>query len=431
MNISELKIRNFKIIGDVVIQPVGRVILISGKNGMGKSTVFDAVMAAMRGAKFVPEKPIKSGKVKGEIVCKLRTDKGVLTVERTFSEKKEGTGYSTQLSVYDDKQIFCSPQSVLDGLLGAISLDPSEFVLMKQEQQFQTLRQLVPLVDRKGNPVDPDQIKHLNELDYKERARLNRQHKDLSAEISVLSDQLPQNIPEKEIDMAEVSAQLAQASEHNSAVKVAAERKQDSAKRLARNIELAKRKQEEARAALQQAEADQKLFEAWHNALAAEKEEALIDTAELAAKLQAAQEMNRLVAMRRKRDELAGQAKKAYCDAEDLTAVMDEREKVKNDALARAKFPIPGLAFGEGEVIYQGQPFSQASSSEQIRVGCAIAMALRPEIRVMNIKHGNLLDKQSWQIVSDMAEEKDWQIWTEMVTEEKIGITMMEGSVQS
>ncbi len=47
----------------------------------------------------------------------------------------------------------------------------------------------------------------------------------------------------------------------------------------------------------------------------------------------------------------------------------------------------------------------------------------------MNIKHGNRLAKESWQIVADMAEAQDWQIWTEMVTDEKIGITMVEGSV--
>ncbi|NGZ99664.1 hypothetical protein G5V59_02720 [Nocardioides sp. W3-2-3] len=52
---------------------------------------------------------------------------------------------------------------------------------------------------------------------------------------------------------------------------------------------------------------------------------------------------------------------------------------MKADALAKATFPVDGLGFDDDGVTYQGVPFAQASSAEQIRVSLAMAMSLNPQ----------------------------------------------------
>ena len=54
--------------------------------------------------------------------------------------------------------------------------------------------------------------------------------------------------------------------------------------------------------------------------------------------------------------------------------------------------PVEGLGFGAGIVTFNGLPFDQASTAEQLRVSVAIAMAANPKLRVLRIKHGNDLD---------------------------------------
>ena len=67
-------------------------------------------------------------------------------------------------------------------------------------------------------------------------------------------------------------------------------------------------------------------------------------------------------------------------------------------------------------VTFQGVPFSQASSAEQIRVSVAMAMAMNPRLRVLRIKDGSLLDDQALAALREQVAENDFQLWLEVVT---------------
>jgi hypothetical protein len=54
--------------------------------------------------------------------------------------------------------------------------------------------------------------------------------------------------------------------------------------------------------------------------------------------------------------------------------------------------PIDGLSLESGRVMFNGIPLDQGSSAEQLRVSTAIAMSSNPELRVIRIKDGSLLD---------------------------------------
>jgi len=95
-----------------------------------------------------------------------------------------------------------------------------------------------------------------------------------------------------------------------------------------------------------------------------------------------------------------------------------------------AKFPIDGLGFNEQGVTFNGIPFKQCSSAERLKVSLAMAMALNPELKVIRITNGNLLDSSNMTVVEQMAKDNDYQIWLEMVNETgSMGIYIEDGEV--
>ena len=98
--------------------------------------------------------------------------------------------------------------------------------------------------------------------------------------------------------------------------------------------------------------------------------------------------------------------------------------------LAAVDMPVDGLGFGDDGLTFNGLPFSQASSSEQLRVGLAIAIALNPTLRVVRITDGSLLDSDALAMVAAMAEAHDCQVWLEKVEDGAgIGIHIEDGQV--
>ena len=128
--------------------------------------------------------------------------------------------------------------------------------------------------------------------------------------------------------------------------------------------------------------------------------------------------------------DLQAQAKAKEDESKRLTEAMEARTKAKENAISRATMPIPALGFGDGLVLYQGIPFEQASSAEQLRVSTAIAMAANPKLKVIRITDGSLLDSDSLAMLHAMAEENGFQVWLEVVSDSKnIGVVISDGEV--
>ena len=111
---------------------------------------------------------------------------------------------------------------------------------------------------------------------------------------------------------------------------------------------------------------------------------------------------------------------------------MDARAKQKQDAIAGAAMPVDGLGFGAGVVTYNGVPFDQASSAEQLRVSMGIAIAANPKLRVIRITDGSLLDEDSLAAIGEMAKAADFQVFVEVVDSSgTVGIVIEDGLVAS
>ena len=445
MRILSFTAENFKKIRVVEIVPKGRMTTLTGRNGQGKTSVLDALWALLAGKRAIPEKPVRKGAEKSKLQAVLGDEEGrpYLVAKRTISGDR-----TTSLiveAVAGAQRPAGTPQAVLDALIGEMSFDPVAFVHLDAKKQAEILRSIVKL------DVNLDDIAQQNSADYTERTAINRKVAELRAQAAAVI--FSPGLPKEKVDEAEIVTRRQEANQANMqmAERLAEKNRLGQALKDAESAENQQREQiEEQKELINRLEmqlttakkglADfsvvlEKLGEtvstarlAWEQAPAAE----MVDLSPLDAELEQAQLTNREIAKRERRDELERQVQDAERETARLTRSMEVREEKKREALASAKMPVDGLTFNEEGVWFKGIPLEQLGEAEQIRVGCALAMAANPKLRCIPIGHGESLDNESLALIEQLAEEHDFQIFMAKVdTSGKVGIVLEDGMVQA
>ncbi|WP_311274801.1 AAA family ATPase [Methylobacterium sp. WCS2018Hpa-22] len=403
MKILQLQAENVKRLKAVSITPDGNIVEITGRNGQGKSSVLDAIWWALAGTSHIQAVPIR----KGENEARIRLDLGEIKVTRTFKRQDDGTFPTKILVESAEGARYPSPQRMLDSLLGALSFDPLGFTRMDGKDQLEALKRFVP-------GVDFDAIDKANKADFAKRTEVNREVRTLRSQAAGIS--VPENAPSERIDDAALVEELERAGEHNTLVE---------RRRASREAFVAETERMEARGADLRAQA-QALYDqaAEAEALAAGKRRQLaeaeqlpepIDTLDLRQRIADAGRVNALVAQREQRDRIEAQSKDVETQAAALTKAIEDRTAQRREAIAKAEMPVPGIGFGEDEILLDGIPFDQASSAEQLRTSVAIAIAMNPKLRVIRVQDGSLLDEDAMRILAEMAAAADYQVWIEVV----------------
>ena len=190
MKILKLTAENFKKLSAVEISPDGNMVIISGKNGAGKSSVLDAIEAALCGGRTLPKQPIKEG----EIRAKVEVDMGEYKVTRTFF------GTTSTLIVEttgETKAKISSPQAFLDKIVGDLSFDPLAFLKKQPAEQRNTLMKFLGLnLEEFVNKIAAIKI---------ERTELNREksRKLHEAESLIFTSNLPPTTLAKKLKLKE------------------------------------------------------------------------------------------------------------------------------------------------------------------------------------------------------------------------------------
>ncbi|GAA3289134.1 AAA family ATPase [Arthrobacter citreus] len=403
--IIKLEANNFKRLRAVEISPDGNLVVIAGRNGQGKTSVLDAITAALGGnnAKTLP-RPIRDGEDKASIV--LETED--LIVTRTFS------GTTSKLTVKGkDGATFSKGQAKLDQLLGRLSLDPLAFTQLSDKEQLATLIDLVDL------PFDPTKLEAERAKVFAERTDVNRRVKELQGQAAQYT--IPADVPAEEVSVSALLSQYREAQD--------AERGQRNDHDELRN---AIQQVEAIDAQIQQLQAKRaewiKDMEVAAYTIAAHPE--LPDLEAIQSQIDTAEQVNSNVRAAQGHRQIVERLTTLQGDAEFLTAQLAAIEKRKAEGLAAATFPVDGLGFDTDGVTYQSVPFKQASGAEQLRVSLAMAIALNPGLKVIRIADGSLLDSTNLQLIEEMAVANDYQVWIEMVDESgDFGITIEDGSV--
>jgi hypothetical protein len=207
---------------------------------------------------------------------------------------------------------------------------------------------------------------------------------------------------------------------------------QQRADRLTREREDALAEIVRLRARVAELDEDIVAANAEHDALHAKRD--AIEAPDLVALEESIQQREVVNGLVRRVAELADMATaqtELQAEADTLTREMDAIDTEKSAALAAAKMPVPGLGFDVDGVSFNGTPFVQCSSAEQLRISMAMAMAMNPRVRVIRIKDGSLLDAESMTLVAELALEHDFQVWIERVADHGgVGIVIEDGRVE-
>ena len=427
MKIIGLTAENIKRLVAIEIEPTGALVQITGRNGHGKSSTLDSIWWALARAKHIQAAPIR----KGQNTARIRLDLGELIVTRTF-ERRDDDEVTTKIIVHNaDGVRLPSPEKALDDLIGALSMDPLEFMRAKPEAQVKTLRSFVP-------DVDFDEIEHENKADYDKRTEVNRNAKSLLAQAMAIK--VPPGTPVKRIDESDLVAQLEKAGEHNAEIEARKARREAVKKEIAdceaRKAELIEMRAELLRQAdeleTRSSKVGERAIELNEKLVNAPALPDPIDTADLRRKIDEARTVNEAVDARTRRGDLEKRVAALEAESADLTAAIDGRKADMEKAVAAAGLPIEGLSLGEDEVMLDGLPLNQASDAMQLRTSLAIAMALNPKLRVIRVRDGSLLDSDAMKIVAEMAEKHDFQVWIERVDDSgKVGFVLEDGQVVS
>lgn len=431
MKVIEFRAENFKKLKAVEIHPEPTVQVISGANGAGKSSILDAIWAALGGADMSKEtgtiQPIREGEEKASV----RLDLGDFIVTRKWT--KSG---STVTVENKDGAVYKTPQALLDGLIGKISLDPLNFSNADSKYQRDVLLSIVKI------PADLVKIDGDRQEKYIYRTALNRDIKAMNARLAAMPAPAP-GTPETEVStepIIEAQRVAVDAIRQNNQARAIVTRLSDDVDRIDAEIVAAVKETEALY--LRMRELNDKLEKmkqesaAKRVALKTEGENvaALVDPDlnSFSVKLREVETTNRAVRAAQDRKKLFQEIGAVETLVAELTAAMTVIEKQKTDAIAAASFPVPGLGFNDTGVTFKGLPFAQCSSAEKLRVSVAVAMSAAPKLRVIRITDGSLIDSKNLEILSTLAKENDFQLWIEKVDESgKVGVYIEDGEVKA
>lgn len=404
LTIVGLEAENVKRLKAIMIHPAAvGVIKICGLNAAGKSSVLDAIEAALSSKRAEPEVPIRTGETSAKVILDL----GEFRVVKSWTEK------GSYLSVHRQDGKLAKPRDFLDKLIGTgLGFDPLAFANEESAVQVAALLDLLKL------PEDPRLLDEKKGELYAQRRDVNREIKALQAQAAGLpgpNETVPRELVSVEALLAEHAA-MTKAKAKNDALRTQRSELQRNTERLEEQIANVMRELEGLR--LTQREIHEQLLSVDETVKTIQDP----DLAGIMENIRTAESVNAKVREAQRYDELAEQILGKEMETTGLTSQIEALDARKLQILSEAPFPVPGLGFteiqGEYRVTFNGIPLAECASSERLSVGMAIAMATNPTVRVILIREGSLLDKDSLAAVQDAATTNGYQIWIEIVGED-------------
>jgi len=396
--IRRLFVENVKRIKVVDVVPKTDVVEIAGQNAQGKSSVLDSIIYVLGGKEEIPIKPIREGESTAKIV--LETDD--FTATRTFTDK----GTYLKVAANTGK----SPQAYLDSKINKISFDPVEFSRKDDKEKEELLRKITGL-DTKALETEKARLYELRKVVGREVERLK-----------VFKNELGEpayGLPDEELSSAKLLADIDEINNDNIQRNQLLSKVENYRKDLDVLAQQMQRKEEEIKLLQSQVVNLKKSYSALMDTMAQLKNEAdnivVKDTTALRGELMTMEETNKLIRKNQHIANISNQYDDKSAEYNDYTQQIHDIDTSIQELIHSTEFPIGGLSVDENGIIFNGQPINQASQAEQIKIGLAIAESLNPELQIILIKDGSLLDKISMKTIRDYAKEKDCQIWVERV----------------
>lgn len=430
---THLDMENFKGIQKKIVEINGRSFLITAKNGIGKSSVIQAMLAGID-TKIQPTETITKGETKASAKIKvagtLDGEYQEYTLEVYYTLKNQ-SGRVILLNTKGEQ--VKSPKEIIKSLFGNITFDIFKFLNSKKPEQIKILKQLSGVepeinkldmqrkkifddrtyknrsveedeIEMKNHGFTPDEIKKYSEK--KEVAPLQEEMDAVSRKLTTFNNVKIGTAEFKKKHKVTIPAEVKK-------VKTSIDEKKEKIKKLTEEIEA--HAQELIALGTQADEAYEKRGKglAWMRKNPEPNAKKISDA--LSDALLHNQNCEKVEALAAKQKNLI----KDKQELERLNSEIDKIDKQKDKLIKNSKLPIKGLTFTEDNIFLDGLPLEQGqiNTAKLIDVGVEISMALNPKLKTIFLHEGSLFDKESLKNLFQKAEERGYQIVAEIVSE--------------
>lgn len=445
MKISKIKISNLFGIKEQTLD--GKSVEISGSNGMGKTSILDAIRYALTNNSD-RDYIVKKGEEEGEIL--IETDTG-LSIDR-----KKRTQSSDYKSIKQNEKEINSPESFLRDIFTPLQLNPVAFTQMSKQEQNRIILDLIDfdwdlnwIKEKFGEipeGVDYSQniLQVLNDIQsengeyYKARQDINRDIRNNRAFISDIAESLPENydaekwenfnLTEKLKELMTIKEQNAKINEakefinnYDNRIKgyeaerqiaITAEEKNISVERENLQKEVA-RLEEQIKADIDKInnldnvlEDKKKIANLQYEKKVAALDESIgrakefaekepIDITEKQAECDLAEKMKSYLNEYKRMKEYEKQVELLNAESEEYTKKIELARNLPGEILKTAKIPVKGLTVEGGKPLINGLPISNLSEGQKLDLCIDVALSNKNNLKLILIDGIEKMSKEN------------------------------------
>lgn len=358
--------------------PDANLVEVAGGNGEGKSSIMDSIEWGIRGRRAQPVDILHHGATAGYVKVKI----GQLVITRKVTEANAARGGTAKIVAEDGSKW---GEKNVEQLWGAWTFDPWAFARMTPEEQVRQVQQLL------GREFTTE----LGFLD--ERLAVFRERRTAAGQRERAFGRVELPPETQGVDTEQLIAKLRETEQWNAEQ----ERLGTIRKMAAHSLGVAQQEYDHAAELMCRAESLLERAKAEFNEAPVPKEK--VDVTELQRMLSRAGETNRMALEYEQAKKRFAEWQACVREHEQLDQEVKDAEERRKQHLRTAKLPMPGLAWEGGAITVNGTPFKGLCTTEQLLMSARIGMAASPELRVMLVREGALLDDDHFALLLDLA----------------------------
>lgn len=472
MKITQLKIENLYGIEEIDLN--GKSVELIGSNGVGKSSVLDAVRLALTNnskRKYI----VRNGQTEGRVYVKL--DNGI-TIDR-----KKRTNKSDYKSIKDENgNEITSPEAFLKDIFTPLQLEPVEFLSMSEQEQNRILLNLIKfdkdkqqfIAEKFGENINwvnySDSILEiLNQIQakdgkyYIDREEINRNARNAQAIVNDIAKDIPEGYDAEKwrnYSLSEKYSELSQNKEYNAKIDKCIAYKEDYANKISQledkenailvqinaqkeeeknniNRKISEMKNQIAILEKELENIDNKYLvqgtEAKNNTIAEKakleenieianewsvKEKADTDTLENDLKI--AEEMKSHLNEYDRMIEMQHNVEKLREQSERLTDKIELARKLPGEILKEVEIPVKNLTVENGIPLVNGLPVGNLSEGEKLQLCVDVTLGDKNNLKLILIDGTEKLSEKNRNKLYEICKEKGLQVIATRTTDEDI-----------